>query len=579
MDTYMIITGNLIARTAVHVGSGAGNYLTDALIRRNGAGQPIIPGTAIAGVLRALASRLYPSLSGEKECQAFSPQKKKRNLEPCTCRVCQLFGNLNPSDTEQNSASASWVLIFDAVLKDSFMTTIRDGVGIDRSNGTAAATAKFDLETLPPNSVFEFRLELRKGNDIDVATDEMILAAILAEWQAGRAWIGGRRSRGFGGFCLKDIQVFTPNLHEPKQLVAFLRSDKPWQEQAIPENPGWLDAHIQISKIPEKDQGVPTYSWISVEFTLQADGPLIPHDTQTAGIIGFDHAPLLLNCKDWAHPVLPGSSLRGVLRSHAERIARTLTTKQAKDKTDFLEKCSACDPLASRRQRENNEPVALESCDSLLRYLAPDEKQQIEDSGDIPDRHLCLACRLFGTSKLGSRLIVEDAPFAGERPQYKILDFLAVDRFTGGGADGAKFDALVLWNPCFKVRIYLEEPQAWELGWLALTLRDLRDGWLRVGMGAAKGFGRVTIPNDWNLQIGFIGKNPFGLPASKTSGVFQVAEYTEEQQATWLAQAKTWVEAFTTKLNEVHTVRPLYDLPDPYFDHLQSLYSPEEVTL
>ena len=578
MNTYMIIIGNLIARTAVHVGSGTGNNLTDILIRRNGAGEPIIPGTAIAGVLRALASRLYPSLSGENECQAFSSQKNKRNSEICTCRVCQLFGNLNPSDTEQNPACASRVLIFDAVLKDAFMTAIRDGVGIDRSNGTAAATAKFDLETLPSNSVFEFRLELRKGNDTNVDTDEMILAAILAEWQAGRAWIGGRRSRGFGGFCLKDIHVFTPNLHDPKQLIAFLRSNEPWQEQAIPENPGWLDAHIQVPKIPEKDQSVPTYSWISVEFTLQADGPLIPHDAGTAGINGFYHAPLLLNCKDWAHPVLPGSSLRGVLRSHAERIARTVTTHQAQSKAQFLEKCPACDPLASRRQTMDNRPVALESCDSLLRYLSFEEKQQIEDTGDIPERHLCLACRLFGTSKLGSRLIVEDALFCGERPQYKILDFLAVDRFTGGGADGAKFDTLVLWNPCFKVRLYLEEPQAWELGWLALTLRDLREGWLRVGMGAAKGFGRVTIADGWNLQIGFIGKNPFGLPAPKTSGVFQVAEYTDEEQATWLEQAKTWVEAFTTKLSKVHTARPL-NLPDPYFDHLQSLYSPEEVTV
>ena len=51
---YRVITGTLKARTAVHVGSGEGNDLADALLRRDTEGTILIPGTAIAGALRGV---------------------------------------------------------------------------------------------------------------------------------------------------------------------------------------------------------------------------------------------------------------------------------------------------------------------------------------------------------------------------------------------------------------------------------------------------------------------------------------------------------------------------------------------
>ena len=88
----------------------------------------------------------------------------------------------------------------------------------------------------------------------------------------------------------------------------------------------------------------------------------------------------------------------------------------------------------------------------------------------------------------GSRLVIEDAALqAGTDPVFKVQDFLAIDRFTGGGRDGAKFDAVGLWRPAFTARLRLENPQAWELGWLALVLRDLAEGWLSVGFGRRQG--------------------------------------------------------------------------------------------
>lgn len=569
MSTHLFIKGNMKARTAVHIGTGQGNDLTDALIRRNSEGMPIIPGTALGGTLRAMVTRLAPALEKEA-CHALSENYDTREKTTCTCPVCQLFGNLNPKDEEYSEAHASKLLVFDALLQDgNDRTVIRDGVGIDRMSGVAAraAAAKFELEVLPAGAIFELRLELRDGDEID----RHLLAVALKEWSEGRAWIGGRVARGLGGFSLEHVRCSEGNLNESEHLMAFLRSDNPWQN--MPEIGNWVTTQVQTLKTDLKKNKTSVHKrWMLAEFTLQADGPLVVNDTSAAGMSGFDHAPLMVMVNDWGNPALPGSSLRGVLRSQAERIARTLVTLKTKNREEFLAKCPACDPLASRLNP--NEGVILESCASLIKRPDFQEKEAVKKTGMVDTKYLCLACQLFGSPWRGSRLIVEDASFTGGSPQYKMLDFLAIDRFTGGGADGKKFDALVLWQPSFQVRIYLDDPQEWELGWLALTLRDLHDGWLRVGMGAAKGLGRVKIAPNWKLRLGFLGNASFDLPKTSESGVYDIAECTPSHQQTWLTQAEFWVQAFTQKLDELATTRPS-NLPDSYWGRVDELYKPE----
>ena len=152
------------------------------------------------------------------------------------------------------------------------------------------------------------------------------------------------------------------------------------------------------------------------------------------------------------------------------------------------------------------------SCNSFIKTLPKKDRDKLEQEG--AEDKLCLACRLFGSTWNGSRLRVEDAPFKeGAKVEYKVLDFLAIDRFTGGGRDSAKFDALALWKPQFSVRLFLDNPEPWELGWLALTLRDLQDGLTTVGFGHAKGFGQCTI-EDQKLTIGLLHDDDFPLAAS-----------------------------------------------------------------
>lgn len=61
--SYDMVTGRLVSRTAVHVGSGEGAGTTDALLRRDAQGRLLIPGTALAGALRTIATRLAHALA------------------------------------------------------------------------------------------------------------------------------------------------------------------------------------------------------------------------------------------------------------------------------------------------------------------------------------------------------------------------------------------------------------------------------------------------------------------------------------------------------------------------------------
>jgi CRISPR/Cas system CSM-associated protein Csm3 (group 7 of RAMP superfamily) len=563
---YQVITATLTAHTAIHIGSGEGSDLTDALVRRDADKRPFIPGTAIAGALRSLLTRLAPRLNSTP-CVVLDDEEEHRK-KSCNCEVCHLFGDVNPSDEDGTVSEASKLLIFDARPFKELHQMIRDGVGIERATGAAAraGAVKFDLEVIAAGAVFELRMELRDTNQ----NDESLLAAGLAEWKAGRFWLGGRVARGLGAFTLSDMQFKTLNLDTPTDVLAFLVNDKPWEEAQRVDR--WFDDRLGAIRCFSPAKGKPEMiarSWFSLTGTLQADGPLLTNDASVSGSTGFAHAPLLAYWGNWQQPVLTGAGLRGVLRSHAEKLARTLATLQHENKDDFLHHCPACDPNV--RGDNEKERLPLESCDSLLK------KSHIPGDAEVS---LCLACGLFGSTRRGSRLFVEDAPFRPTAKQpypiFKMFDFLAIDRFTGGGAEGLKFDALAMWKPAFALRLYLDNPEPWELGWLWLVLRDLIEGWLTVGFGSAKGFGQVKL-TDWAATFGYI--QPEDAPLDITqlelmtqkNGIYTTVQI-EEGTENWRKIMKRWIEAFHKRANSFERPDDIRLTKDSYFDYLEDLY-------
>jgi CRISPR/Cas system CSM-associated protein Csm3 (group 7 of RAMP superfamily) len=638
-----IITGVFVTRTALHVGSGRQSALNDDLWRRTAAGELFIPGSAIAGPLRALATRLAPRLGGTI-CQGLT----KLTNRACECMVCQLFGDINPQPQSKKSdgGKASLLWVKDADLDGK--PFVRDGVGIDRYSGAAARQVKFDLELLPASTSFRLQLELQASPDERIQQqNEGLLAVLLAEWEAGRGTIGGRVARGLGAFQLQHLQWYQRALNDEEALMAFLLRAAPPQKlpKYIKEIPTAQATYLSevrkaldfrgdadstdkkplfaiqdaplfapsprtpLERTPlrvpivereavfvpegskrqesERNQQLVAYAvarcWADIEFVLQFDGPMLINDLVQATRVGFDHAPLADEPAS-AQWVLPGSSLRGVLRSQAERIARTITTLAVSNKREFFERNPAGDPNNSRS------PYApLPNSDCLLR-----EEGIFETVRTIP-AELDLADQLFGCTRMGSRLMVEDGLLAN-KPRLKAFDFLAIDRFTGGGRDKFKFDALTLWQPAFQCRIRLENPAAWELGWLILAARDIHQGFATIGFGAAKGFGEAKI-KAWTACLGYLDEKDLPLSdlrrqtivqatSAKRSGVWRVATMQKGQVERAAVQvANDWIGAFQHRLQSFRRdaergVPPQHPEKgqDSYFDVVDHLYL-KEVTL
>lgn len=570
MDEYFV-TANLVLETALHIGSGKGEEPTDAPVRRMGDGRLLIPASGIAGSLRATATRLAPRL-GYKECQTLLPDKQQDNKKPCGCAVCQLFGDVHPAE----NASASRLWIQDAFADADSPVFVRDGVGINRVSGHAAKNVKFDYEVVPRGTAFPLAMRLIYETDVKVGIEKdtkILLTAVLIEWEKGRGQLGGNIARGLGRFRLDGLAFTQPQLGSAADLTAYLKaSDRASVSQPVPH---WPDALLKAARAKRVDrqgngraQSIAA-SFVKVSFSLQFTDLFLQHDPLTALISGFDHAPLIEKITDdgLGNPVLAGSSLRGVLRNQAGKIIRTLYTNYCLDNEDdpvdaFLYNCPACNVL------EDNRVAPIASCNSRL-----DVNEDKERHHEWQEDDFCLTCQLFGNQERGSRLQVQDGVWQeADRTIWQAQDFLAIDRFTGGGLDGAKFDAAPLVNAQFQTAVTLHDPAEWELGLLVLLLRDLADKRITIGFGAAKGYGQVQAA-DFVWEVGCLTDNDaaaFPTLTAVDSGVYQVSENkpTGWLPDAWQDMAEGWVKAFN-KTVETFTKPP--DLQaltvDTFFGH------------
>lgn len=573
MNSKIIIKGNLVSRTAVHIGSGKQDVVLDSPVFRNSLGELVIPGTSIAGALRGLATEIAPFIFGNA-CLAI---KEKIDKTVCDCETCSLFGSIafGPSSYDQIEGNSSKIWIYDAPLLIDQSTNIRDRVGIDRETESAAiiARAKYDLEVIPKDSKFDFTIELH-GDEKNQEKNEILLAAILSEWMYGRCFIGGRKSSGLSAFILQDVKVYEIDFNDPNQLMAYLRTDDPTENVSVSDN--WLENKLKLARerlIKQKtfENGLKTTyeTFLQIKFILNFSGELVINNRMLSLLTNFDFAPFMEN----EIFVIPGSTLKGIIRSHAERIARTIATLKSENKEQFIAICPACNPIASL-----DEP--LTSCGNLITKFLKDEKTKKQDY--LND--LCLACKFFGSLINIGKIYVEDA-YIVNQPEIKIRDFLAIDRFTGGGKEGAKFDAITLLNPKFSVQLFIKNPEMWELGWLILVLRDLKEGLITIGYGKSKNFGACTIEKE-QFKFGTLRKEnqQLGLKlddALSVEGIFKVYSWSFDQlKSIEENPIQKWITAFNEKLTEYSRTSKMRNIDDSYFgrDNLETLY-PKEVKL
>lgn len=185
---------------------------------------------------------------------------------------------------------------------------------------------------------------------------------------------------------------------------------------------------------------------------------------------------------------LPGSSLKGVFRSHAERIARTIGPEG---------QTIACDPFAKEGpERFCGECFEKRRHDSKAgipdAYRLPHPVERADELNRAVYGESCAICRLFGSTWFAGRLATADAYAVGNPPGTQTRDGVGIDRFTGGSASGAKFDLEVVTGGLFETKLHIRNFELWQLGLLAFIMEDLKDGLLRIGAGKSRGLGEVT---------------------------------------------------------------------------------------
>jgi len=419
----VVVTGDLVLLTPTHLGNGEAEGLTDMTLLRDPltGTQALLTGASIAGALR--------NYLRERTVGYDTPLPDKEKALPVTA----LFGG----EREDADGAQSALIVDDAISVAS--VTVRDGVRIDPRTGAAMVETKndnrkkgykFDLELLPAGTTFPLRFELL----IPQGQGEVLKAALAQALQGleqAEIPLGARKRRGFGKCQVKQWRVTTYDLTQPAGLLAWLNG-----EETSARGETKIAALLGVTAA-QPDQR----AYFEIKATFQLDGSLLIRSEADAGK-NADTGHLHTSDADGKRvPVLPGTSLAGVLRHRALRIANTLSAG-------------------------NGLPLVE---DLFGRSPTPDNK-----------------------GLTASRVSVSETAIEGTREL--VQNRVKIDRFTGGAYPTGLFGEKPLWGgPASRVtvEVRLRNPQDYEVGLLLLLLKDLWTGDLPVGGERSIGRGRL----------------------------------------------------------------------------------------
>lgn len=224
-------------------------------------------------------------------------------------------------------------------------------------------------------------------------------------------------------------------------------------------------------------------------------------------------------------PYLPGSSLRGAIRSEAERVIAGVGKDVAGIKSCIL----FCDDDCNSKAKKFQQTDAFQ-----------DSKDKEKDLAEFAKNNLCDVRKLLGCTIYAARLAIEDAyprDKNGIKGRSMIRDGVGIDRDTGAAREGVKFNYEVLEagptgsNPtasefCFRMRVEnMTEP---DRKLINLILGLLKQG-LYVGGKRAAGLGRIKLKDDFTVK-GFENSQTLWEALMKGTDPYQPVTWKKEVQ-------------------------------------------------
>ena len=460
---------------------------------RDGRGRPVLTGRSVKGALRAACQRFLEEHGGavglaERELRQLWGDDGTRgagSAAPLRASAITVHTVELPTEGCQRDEEHKIVL------------PTRMGNAIDRYWGSAGDTALFEHEYLPRGKELALTITAEAGlpDDVEVPQGdvappgpeqiERLFALIIGLIKDGRVAFGGRQNAGWGRVALSDSEkAWTLTKVEPGSragLEEWLSDAGGRSVDVAPVDCGgsgrmrieitW-DSPTGILVAEPQDDGSQEEADAGA-----ADGS--PEEAEGADSEETKPArPLRAGPEETDPIVLPGSSVRGALRTRATRIARTILLAKKDPST-----------------------VADWSGAGVHEQLAQDPS---------------LVRDLFGSTTHRGALTVLDTLAAEDGPSRKVTHN-AGDRWTGGVADGLLYSEEVYdstWNSIVleldldrlltNARAGLGEPGGQEdsqgedrsraaFCLLGLVLAEMAAGTLPLGSRGTRGMGQVEV--------------------------------------------------------------------------------------
>lgn len=175
------------------------------------------------------------------------------------------------------------------------------------------------------------------------------------------------------------------------------------------------------------------------------------------------------------YPLIPGSSLKGVLRSTVEALLRGAGLPRH---TGLW----TCDPLKDDQSPE----------DRACGFHSEGERQKVKTTNH------CAVCYLFGSHVVASHVRMSDALMPREdrngRIPIEIRDGVAIDRDLRTAATGQKYNfEVVSPGTRFDLEVFIENPQDWLMGLLVVGFEQIAEGFSALGGFTSRGLGRMGL--------------------------------------------------------------------------------------
>ncbi|MHA1469783.1 MAG: type III CRISPR-associated RAMP protein Csx7 [Candidatus Asgardarchaeia archaeon] len=169
-------------------------------------------------------------------------------------------------------------------------------------------------------------------------------------------------------------------------------------------------------------------------------------------------------------PYIPGSSIKGVLRSTCERIIKSIKNPQIR----------ACNIPSNSCIDNDKEKIIKES---LLK--------EPEVARKMLEENLCEVCKIFGNQVYSSHMLINDA--IGVQWSFGIRPGIAINREYGSVEHGPFFVEYVAPGSVFSFEILARNLEPYQLGLIAAAIQEINKGRIKVGGLKSRGFGTIEI--------------------------------------------------------------------------------------